>query len=99
MSLQFEKRVKHSARLAKVDWLDSLGDSGWQVFDANEPSKLKMVSVGYLIERDELKVVIVPHLQFDESGLPCGMNGRLVIPVRAITNITTLVEDSANVSS
>lgn len=99
MKLSFEKRVRHSAKIAMVEWLDSVGDSGWQVFDANETSKLKMISVGYIIERDQDKVVVVPHVQLDPEGLPCGMNGRLVIPMKAVTNIRILTEVKKDVSS
>lgn len=99
MQLTFEKRVEHSARLAKIEWLDSVQDLGWQTFDANDKQSMKMISVGFIIEGDKDKVVVVPHVQLDAEGLPCGMNGRLIIPRKAITNITTLVEDKANVSS
>lgn len=99
MRLTFEKRVEHSARLAKIEWLDSVQDLGWQTFDANDRQSMKVISIGFIIEGDKDKVVVVPHVQLDAEGLPFGMNGRLIIPRKAITNITTLVEDKANVSS
>ena len=78
-----------------VVWKDAQGGAnvGWR--DINELKSLEpatAVSVGTILHRDESKLIICPHVLFDEGQITEG-DAELVIPtawVNSITKIHTL---------
>lgn len=88
--LQFETKIVREARVLLVEWEDSVSANGWQTFDSNSKDSMKIVSVGFAVEVNSSFIVLVPHAHLGADGMPCGMQGNLQIPRRAILSVKEL---------
>ena len=77
-------KAQRLPRMVKVDWIDSMGTSGWGAL--GEPSDLNCSSVGFLKERSKDRIVIYQNLSHNR-----GTGGDYMeIPACAIKRVRTL---------
>jgi hypothetical protein len=71
----------------EVEWLDSVGDTGWQPVKKARatPPKMRCLSVGYVFERRRGYVRLVQSLSDEDS-----VDNTISIPRSAIRKITPL---------
>lgn len=80
-------------KLVKVEWLDSCGPSEWTRLDELDNEVPVVVSVGFVLNEDEVAVTLVPHvMDKQEPRKRCGF-GCLTIPRVAIVKTVELDED------
>ena len=89
--LRFETKIIREAKVLLVEWEDSVSATGWQSFDSNTKDSMKIVSVGFAVEVTPAFIVLVPHVHLGADDLPCGMQGNLQIPRKAITSIQEMI--------
>jgi hypothetical protein len=77
-------------RLVLVDWLDAAGGTrgGWKpVAEMGRDLPVRCRSVGWVVQEDERRIVLVPHLARDGDG-----DGEIAIPRDWLQRVVDLVE-------
>lgn len=77
--------------LVLVEWEDSHGDGAWHpIGDEIADRALVCRSVGWLVLHGKNAVVIAPHINEQEPGVPLQGCGVMTIPARAVLSIQYL---------
>ncbi len=80
-------------RLVLVEWEDSHGDGVWHTLTgAVEDRALLCRSVGWLLLDGEHAVVVAPHMNEAEEGVPLQGCGIMTIPRRAVLRVVELTQ-------
>lgn len=78
-------------RLVMIEWEDSHGDGVWHVLAGEvEDRALVCRSVGWLLLEGKRAVVVAPHINEAEPGVPLQACGVMTIPTRAVLRIIDL---------
>ena len=73
--------------LVRVRWMDSIGQAGWNSLSyITEDHSLECVSVGWMVQEKNDRIVLVSHIQ-DASASDPKCDGHITIPRQAIIKV------------